>query len=396
MKILFFTSVWPVFGGGETFLRFLKDALVKNNHQVIIATHKISDQCGHEGDNIYSIPEIKNSIFCRRDRSIERICDEIICKEKPDICHLNVIQSFGLAPLYVAQKHAIPTVFTFNDYFTVCGNTHLFYNSKPCSTGPQLFKCFFCEFISSDPHYKNNYARSFLHGLRNIHRMIFYRKELSKFTKIICPSHSTIEYLQLCGGPKHNVELIVYPFKKTTIAEDNCTKVDSERAGYVTGGRLVRYKGFQNVIKCFNNLQLPLTIIGRGVYEEWLKKLAGPQIAFTGFLKQDELYYVLQKSKAFIAPSLWPETGGPPYAIMDCYATGTPVIASSVGGHIEGVDHEKTGFLYSPTDPAELQKYIALIQNGWQPDYNTINNYLSNREPEKIVERYMAVYNSLL
>ena len=45
---------------------------------------------------------------------------------------------------------------------------------------------------------------------------------------------------------------------------------------------------------------------------------------------------------------------GMPLFVLECMATGTPVVATNVGGLPEIVEHDRTGLLVPPRDPAAL------------------------------------------
>lgn len=50
---------------------------------------------------------------------------------------------------------------------------------------------------------------------------------------------------------------------------------------------------------------------------------------------------------------------GMPLFVLECMATGTPVVATSVGGLPEMIEHDRTGLLVPPRDPAALGEAIG-------------------------------------
>jgi glycosyltransferase involved in cell wall biosynthesis len=90
----------------------------------------------------------------------------------------------------------------------------------------------------------------------------------------------------------HQPSRLIYPpvdiAKFTTPTSPNIT-----RRYYLMVGRLVSYKKFDVAIKAFNQLKLPLKIIGSGPEMERLKKLASSSIEFVGPVDDEELarYY---------------------------------------------------------------------------------------------------------
>jgi glycosyltransferase involved in cell wall biosynthesis len=52
---------------------------------------------------------------------------------------------------------------------------------------------------------------------------------------------------------------------------------------------------------------------------------------------------------------------GMPLFVLECMATGTPVVATNVGGLPEIVEHDRTGLLVPPRDPAALAAAISAL-----------------------------------
>ena len=67
---------------------------------------------------------------------------------------------------------------------------------------------------------------------------------------------------------------------------------------YLAVGRLTPYKRFDLLIDTFNELKLPLVIVGTGKDEKNLKKRAGRFVTFVGAIPDDELEASLNKAIA--------------------------------------------------------------------------------------------------
>ena len=107
-------------------------------------------------------------------------------------------------------------------------------------------------------------------------------------------------------------------------------------------GRLIAYKRFDIAIKAFNELRLPLKIIGRGPEMARLKKIAKPNIQFLGRVPDDELANYYARCKAFIFPQ--EEDFG--IVAMEAMASGRPIIAYRGGDIQEHVIEGKTGLFF--------------------------------------------------
>jgi len=111
---------------------------------------------------------------------------------------------------------------------------------------------------------------------------------------------------------------------------------------YLAIGRLTPYKRFDLIIDTFNELKLPLLIVGTGKQEAELRRKAGRFITFLGKISDEELVRMYQKAKALIFPQK-EDFGITPLEAMSC---GVPVIAYGEGGALETIIHKKTGLLF--------------------------------------------------
>jgi len=123
---------------------------------------------------------------------------------------------------------------------------------------------------------------------------------------------------------------------------------------YLMTGRALPYKRFDIVVKAFNELKLPLKIIGKGPEMNKLKKYANSNIEFLGYLNDEETSNYYSKCKAFIFP---PEEdfGITP---LEAMASGRPVIAFRGGGALETVVENKTGLFFNEQTPQSIINII--------------------------------------
>ena len=106
-------------------------------------------------------------------------------------------------------------------------------------------------------------------------------------------------------------------------------------------GRLVAYKQAQLLVEIFNDLKLPLAIIGTGSLESKLKAMAAPNIYFLGHLSEIDLVAHYQHARAVLY--IHEEDFG--LVPLEAHAAGTPVIGLNKGGVTETVIHGQTGLL---------------------------------------------------
>lgn len=131
-------------------------------------------------------------------------------------------------------------------------------------------------------------------------------------------------------------------------------------------GRMMRYKRMDLVIKAFNELRLPLKVVGRGMEYDKLKKMAGPTIEFTGRVSDEELKNIYSKAQAFLFPQ--EEDFG--IVAIEALASGRPIIAYRAGDIVEHVEDGKTGIFFDKQTKEDIVDAVRRFQKiDFNPEY---------------------------
>ena len=141
---------------------------------------------------------------------------------------------------------------------------------------------------------------------------------------------------------KKKVLRVIYPPVNT---QGPAFEARQGRAFFLVVSRLVGYKRIDAIIRAFNATSLPLVIVGHGIAQGELRRLAGPTIRFvTNHLTDEELAAYYGNCRAFI--SMADEDFG--IAAVEAQARGKPVISYSHSGTSEIVKHGVVGLLFWP------------------------------------------------
>ncbi|HLY31292.1 MAG TPA: glycosyltransferase, partial [Ktedonobacterales bacterium] len=124
--------------------------------------------------------------------------------------------------------------------------------------------------------------------------------------------------------------------------------------------RLIPYKRVDLAIAAFNQLGLPLRIIGDGRDERRLRALAKPNVRFLGRLSDDETRAQLARCQALIFPGE-DDFGLTP---VEAQASGRPVIAYGMGGALTSVREGQTGLFFRERTPDALAATVASFRAG--------------------------------
>lgn len=123
---------------------------------------------------------------------------------------------------------------------------------------------------------------------------------------------------------------------------------------YLAVSALVPYKRLDVAVRAFNELCLPLKIVGEGPERARLEALSGPGIEFLGWRPDEEVRDLYRGCRGFVFP------GEEDFGItpLEAQACGRPVIAFGRGGALETVRDGETGIFFPAQEPAELAEAV--------------------------------------
>jgi len=117
--------------------------------------------------------------------------------------------------------------------------------------------------------------------------------------------------------------------------------------------RLKPYKKIDLAIEAFNQLGLPLKIIGGGNIPSYKRK-AKKNIEFLGFINEKTKVKYLSRAQALIFPQK--EDFG--ITVLESMASGRPVIAYQAGGALETIVERETGLFFKKQTPEALAEAV--------------------------------------
>lgn len=123
--------------------------------------------------------------------------------------------------------------------------------------------------------------------------------------------------------------------------------------------RLQEYKRIDLAIEAFNQLGLPLVVIGDGPEKKKLQARANSNIKFLGRESDEVIKEYYARCRAFIFP------GEEDFGItpLEAMASGRPVIAYGKGGAMETIIENKTGIFFENQKSEDLVEAIKRFEN---------------------------------
>jgi glycosyltransferase involved in cell wall biosynthesis len=153
--------------------------------------------------------------------------------------------------------------------------------------------------------------------------------------------------------------VVINPPVETTFA-GTANVNNLKKPYYIALGRLVAYKNFDVLIQAFNLLDMPLYIVGTGIEENRLKRLANNNIVFTGKVTEQEKHALIEGSLGLINTVADEDFGIVPIEVM---SHGKPVLAHKSGGHLEVIEENVSGMFFDCTDFEGLVVKIKEFDN---------------------------------
>jgi len=151
-------------------------------------------------------------------------------------------------------------------------------------------------------------------------------------------------------------------FWRTDIGTADTTNEETNDFTFLSVGRLERQKGLEHLIRASSLLarMIPATfkviVVGEGSEKAALCELVHSQnvadiVTFVGRKSPEEVRALFSKADAAVFPSLYETT---PLIVLEAWAAGVPVIASSVGILRDASASFDAAYVVSPADENEL------------------------------------------
>lgn len=319
---------------------------------------------------------------------------DLLNKYHIDIAHLhNIHHQISPSILHELKKRNIPVVMTLHDYKMICASYSMLANDKPCEA------CYGGRYLNAFKNkcVKESISKSALATLEMyLHHKVF--DIYSNVDVFISPSLFLKNKLKEMGFKKEIIHLPNFIDAK----EFEAIKNENDKGkghSIVYFGRLSSEKGLWTLLKAAKSLNgTEVKIIGDGPIrkelEEKVKKEGIDNIIFLGYMKGEQLYKEIIKSKAVVLPSECYENN--PISVLEAFVLGRPVIGSRIGGIPELVRDKKTGLTFEPGNAEDLSEKIkALLADSSlliKMGENAQRFVETELNPEKHYQKLMEIY----
>lgn len=324
-------------------------------------------------------------------REAERLVGEAVRRFRADVVHAhNTFPLLSPSVFRAARREGAATVQTLHNYRLVCPSADLFRDGRSCED------CVGRSFAwPSVVHgcYRSSRAETavvaamlaFHRGRGTWHREVDAFVALTRFAR---------ERLARGGLPGERIHI------KPNFVHPDPGVSEASRSGFVYAARLEERKGSAVLADALERAprSVEARLAGTGPLEEALGRLAERRAGLTllGQLERSGVLREMRGATAVVVPSLLYE--GFPLTVVEAFATGTPVIASRLGGLAEVVEDGRTGILVNPGDAGALAEAL-----GWASEHpaemtemgrHAREAYLTRYGGESNYERLMEIYEA--
>ena len=134
----------------------------------------------------------------------------------------------------------------------------------------------------------------------------------------------------------------------------------------------------------------------RGYLENYARELALRNVTFAGKVSQERMAQLYNEADIYLNS---PDTDNMPGSLLECYASGLPVVTTNAGGIPYILEHEKTGLMVPLNDHESLaREAVRLIEDSGLAKKLIANARLAvtKYSSERVVSEWVSLYKELL
>lgn len=180
---------------------------------------------------------------------------------------------------------------------------------------------------------------------------------------------------------------VIYP----PVAMKDFDTLYQKKNYYLLLMRLVPYKRPEIVVEAFNEIGLPLIVVGDGPMRRKLVSMAKPNVTFLGAKPHSKVARYYGEAQALLFPQ--EEDFG--VSALEACASGTPVIAFRAGGAREIVREGVNGMFFESQTARDVVKAVRAFQKN-RFDAKIIRKSMEGFDEERFKREMMGVLKNLI
>ncbi|ROR66246.1 glycosyltransferase [Agrococcus jenensis] len=134
---------------------------------------------------------------------------------------------------------------------------------------------------------------------------------------------------------------------------------------YLCISRLLTYKNVDAVVAAFNELRLPLVVVGSGPEQRRIAAMAGPTIVMREALSDAQMRWLYDRCRAVVSAS-YEDFGLTP---IEAASFGKPAVVLRWGGFLDTIKEGETGEYFDAPEPDAIVDAVNRFQSReWDPE----------------------------
>lgn len=408
MRILQINKYHYLKGGAERYYLDLSLALRERGHSIDhLAMNHPSNEPSLEHDRFVeevdyrarmgAMGKLRQGFRTIWNPEANRLARELARREpRPAVAHLhNIYHQLSPSLIAALAGEGVPIVQTLHDYKLVCPAYLLMTEGRICERcrGGRYHEAFRHRcLLDSRAASLVGTIEAYFHA---------WRRTYAEVDRFLCPSRFLLEKIASFGISRTRLVHLPY-FLDASRYRPALEPAARMVALYV--GRLSREKGIATLIEGMARLpkgRLELEVLGDGPLRETLERRATEicpdRVRFLGFRSGEALHETIRHAAFAVVPSEWYENL--PFAILETFALGRPVLGARIGGIPELVESGRTGRLFKSGDVDALAEAL-LWMTGPEADLGTMGREARRRiemsySVEPHLERLLTLYREL-
>ena len=386
MRILLVHNRYKQPGGEDSVFQVESDMLVANGH---VVEHLL-----YENSHIKTfIDKITSGLLTIYNPRSAHAIKLRISAFKPDLIHVhNFFPLISPSVFFVSKRMNVPVIFTLHNYRLICPSATLFFDGKIYEKS--IHSMFPIDAIRKAV-YRNSRIQTALVSLLTLthHFLGTWKNKVSGYIVLTRFAKQKFKNSRLALQESKL-------FLKPNFVTDNGSGSIIRQDFFLFVGRLTQEKGIETLLNALTKCDFKLTIIGDGPLRKLVEDAAqkNKAIHYLGPQSKSEVISQMKNCRALIFPSVWYE--GFPLTILEAFSTGTPVIASSLGGMKEIIQNRMNGLHFIAGDVQDLISKIMEISAerglATRIGENARLTYLEHYSPSKNYEKLMGVYQQVI
>lgn len=342
-RILIVHNRYQMAGGEDRVVEAEANLLRNHGHEVFLYTDS--------NDRVAELSPFQAALDTVWSRTSARKLGKIIRESRIDLCHFhNTFPLISPAAYYVARRAGVPVVQTLHNYRILCPGSLLMREGQVCETcvGRKLVwpgaihRC-----------YRHSYTASAVSAAAfSVHNLLHTWS--NKVDRYIALGEFGRQKFVQGGLPAERIAV-----KPNFVDPD--PGPGEGRGGYALFvGRLSTEKGLSTLLDAWSrHPEFPmLHIAGEGPLAPMVQEACqrNGHLKWLGALSRADTFEQMRGAQFLVCPSTWYECFA--LVVVEAFASGLPVIASSLGALPELIRPEETGLLFTPGSADDLSSKV--------------------------------------